>query len=166
MNVLETERLILREFTTDDSAFLLELLNTPTWLQFIGDRGVRTPEQARTYIEEKLIHSYKTAGFGFYLTALKNNNIPIGMCGLVKRDTLEDVDIGFAFLPQHVGNGYAYEAAAATLIYAKQQLGLTRIVAITNVDNSSSIKLLNKIGLQFEKKVTLTPDEELLLFAN
>src|SRR6187549_3768173 len=101
MKVLETDRLSLREFVLDDAAFLLSLLNSPGWLKFIGDRGVHTIEDARKYIAERLVSSYRTFGFGFYVVTPKDEDIPIGMCGLVKRDTLEDVDIGFAFLPEY-----------------------------------------------------------------
>src|SRR5688572_13489165 len=154
MAVIETERLILREFTTADAAFLLELLNAPNWLQFIGDRGVRTKKDAVTYILQKFIDSYKRLGFGFYLTQLKQEDVPIGMCGIIKRDYLEDVDIGFAFLPAFTGKGYAFEAASATLAFAKKQYNLNRIVAVTDADNLSSINLLKKLGMQYEKMVS------------
>jgi len=165
MAVIETERLILREFTTADAAFLLELLNAPNWLQFIGDRGVRTKKDAVTYILQKFIDSYKRLGFGFYLTQLKQEDVPIGMCGIIKRDYLEDVDIGFAFLPAFTGKGYAFEAASATLAFAKKQYNLNRIVAVTDADNLSSINLLKKLGMQYEKMVSWPEkNNSLLLF--
>src|SRR5690349_10812658 len=115
MNILETQRLTLREFELDDAAFLLTLLNSPGWLKYIGDRNVRSIEDAEKYINDRLMSSYRTFGFGFYVVTAKDSEIPMGMCGLVKRDTLEDVDIGFAFLPEYFGKGYALESASAVL---------------------------------------------------
>ncbi len=167
MNVLETERLILRKFNTGDSGFILELLNNPSWLKYIGDRGVKTINDASNYITEKLVKSYETNGFGLYMTMLKIENVPIGMCGLIKRDTLEDVDIGFALSPVFSGNGYALEAALVTMAYAKTVLKLQRIVAITTPDNSNSINLLKKLKFNFEKMIRLSGDDaELMLFSN
>lgn len=165
MNILETDRLILRKLNVDDAAFILELLNTPAWWRFIGDRGVRTLEDARAYILGGPMTMYAKHGFGLYLTALKQEHTSIGLCGLIKRDTLEDVDIGFAFLPQFWAQGYAFEAANATLNYGKNSLGLKRIVAITSPDNITSAKLLNKLGLQFSKMLKQTPTSpEVCLF--
>ena len=151
LKVLETERLILRRMSVDDGEFMLELLNDPSWLQFIGDRGARTVDDAHQYILTKVVAMYDRFGFGLYLTELKNDGAPIGICGLVKRDSLDDVDIGFAFLPGFRGKGYAYESATAVLAYSKCQLGFTRILAITSPDNDSSIRLLEKLGFRFEK---------------
>ncbi|MCC6459876.1 MAG: GNAT family N-acetyltransferase [Saprospiraceae bacterium] len=163
--ILETERLRLREFNLGDAAFFLELVNAPTWLQYIGDRGVRTIADAENYLLNGSIQSYRTFGFGFYLVELKAGDTPIGTCGLVQREGLDDIDIGFALLPQHAGQGYGFEAAAATLRYAREVLGFSRIVAITTVDNRASIRVLEKIGLVYEKRVRLPRDEEeLLLF--
>jgi RimJ/RimL family protein N-acetyltransferase len=159
MKILETERLTLRLQTTEDADFILELVNDPSWLQFIGDRGVRTVEDAREYILNS-INMYEKSGFCFYLVERKEDNIPVGICGLVKRDSLEDVDIGFAFLPTYWGKGYAYEAASAVLAYGLDTLGLKRIVAITTQDNHASAKLLEKVGLKFESLVQLSNDEE------
>jgi len=159
MKILETERLTLRLQTTEDADFILELVNDPSWLQFIGDRGVRTVEDAREYILNS-INMYEKSGFCFYLVERKEDNIPLGICGLVKRDALEDVDIGFAFLPTYWGKGYAYEAASAVLAYGLDTLGLKRIVAITTQDNHASAKLLEKVGLKFESLVQLSNDEE------
>lgn len=159
MKILETERLTLRLQTTEDADFILELVNDPSWLQFIGDRGVRTVEDAREYILNS-INMYEKSGFCFYLVERKEDNIPLGICGLVKRDSLEDVDIGFAFLPTYWGKGYAYEAASAVLAYGLDTLGLKRIVAITTQDNHASAKLLEKVGLKFERLVQLSNDEE------
>lgn len=166
MKVIETERLILRRLTVDDGEFILELLNDPSWLQFIGDRGVRTIEDARHYILKSLVAMYERFGFGLYLTELKSSGAPAGICGLVKRDSLEDVDIGFAFLPSFRGQGYAYESASAVMAYGKRAFGLNRIVAITSPDNYVSARLLEKLGFKFERMVKLSDDgEEVRLFA-
>jgi len=119
VNVIETNRLTHRKLTLDDAEFILDLLNQPSFIQFIGDRGVRTLEDAREYLSKRLIESYERFGFGLYLTLLKEGQIPIGICGLVKRDSLDDIDIGFAFLPQYWLKGYAFESASAVLTYAK-----------------------------------------------
>ena len=167
MIILETARLLLRQLTPDDAPFILTLLNDPAFLEYIGDRGVHTLEDARQYIRQSPMAMYKREGFGLYLTALSENNTPIGICGLIKRDGLEDVDIGFAFLPQYRGQGYAYEAAAATMTYGYNSVGLKRIVAITHPDNTPSIKLLERLGMTFSGMIRLTPDDsEIKLFAS
>lgn len=164
LKILETDRLILRLQTTDDAAFILELLNDPSWLQFIGNRNVKIIEDARSYIL-KSIRMYEQFGFGLFLVEKKDDHIPLGICGLVKRDSLEDVDIGFAFLPQYWGKGYAYEAASAVMAHGRDTLGLNRIVAITTQDNHASIKLLEKVGLQYKQLIRLPNDpKELKLF--
>ncbi|MFD2371990.1 GNAT family N-acetyltransferase [Brevibacillus sp. GCM10020057] len=155
MIVLETERLRLRYQTLDDAAFILELVNDPAWLQYIGDRGVRTLEDARAYIANGAIRSYERDGFGFYLVERKEDRTLLGMCGLVRREGLEDVDIGYAFLPAYRGRGYAHEAASAVMQYATQTLGLSRVVAITAQDNHASGRLLEKLGLRFERLIQL-----------
>ncbi len=166
MKVLETERLILRRVTVEDCVFILELLNDPSWLRFIGDRGVRTLDGARDYILKSLVGLYERLGFGLYLTELKGVGVPIGICGLIKRDSLEDVDIGFAFLPKFRGQGYAYESAAAVMEYGKRAFGINRLVAITSPDNYDSARLLEKLGFNFERMVKLSGDsEEVSLFA-
>lgn len=164
MNIIETERLILREFHTGDAGFVFELLNSEGWLKFIGDRGVKTIEDAHHYILNRFIESYRTNGFGAYLVVLKEGKLPIGMCGLIKRQELDDVDIGYALLPQHQGKGYSFEAAANTLAYAKTVLNMHRIVAITNPDNVSSINLLKKLGLSYERMIKLAEKDEVMLF--
>jgi RimJ/RimL family protein N-acetyltransferase len=165
--VLETERLILRRLSTDDAAFVLELLNEPSFVRYIGDRGVRNLEDAAQYILNRLVSSYERNGFGLYLVELRESRIPIGICGLVKRDTLPDPDIGFAFLPVYWSRGYAAESAAAMMNYAKEELGLNRILAITSPDNEASAKLLSKIGLRFERLIKLSEDvEEVKLFTS
>jgi RimJ/RimL family protein N-acetyltransferase len=160
LKILETDRLIVRELSPDDAAFILQLLNEPSWLRFIGDKGVRTIEDARAYILNGPVEMYSRLGFGLYLVELKEGALSIGICGLIKRDSLEDVDIGFAFRPEYWGRGYAHEAASAVIAYGRTVLGLRRIVAITSVDNDSSAKLLEKLGLGFEKMVRLSDDAE------
>lgn len=167
MKVLETDRLILRRAGVEDSGFILELLNDPSWLRFIGDRGVRTLDGAREYILNSLVAMYERLGFGLYLVELKGEGAPIGVCGLIKRDSLEDVDIGFAFLPKYRGRGYAYESAAAVMAYGRGTLGLNRIVAITSPDNDDSARLLEKLGFNFEGVIKLTDGgEEVRLYAS
>jgi RimJ/RimL family protein N-acetyltransferase len=165
VKVLETERLRLRRVSADDAAFLLELVNDPAWVQYIGDKGVRTLEDARGYIAGGFVAMYARHGFGLYLTELKDGSVPIGICGLIQRDGLADVDIGFAFLPAYRGHGYALEAASATMEYGMKTLGLRRIVAITTHDNRTSIQLLRRLGMRFEGTVRLPGGaEELSLF--
>ena len=167
MKVLETERLILRRLTVEDGEFMLELLNDPSWLRFIGDRGVRTVDAARDYILKTLVAMYERLGFGLYLTELKGEGVPVGICGLIKRDALEDVDIGFAFLPKFRGKGYAYESATAVMAYGKRTFGLNRMAAITSPDNYDSTRLLEKLGFNFERMVKLSDDgAEVSLFAS
>ncbi|MGG4457053.1 GNAT family N-acetyltransferase [Brevibacillus porteri] len=166
LKVLETDRLILRWQTAEDANFVLKLMNEPSWIRFIGDRGLRTPEDARNYILNGAVAMYASHGFGLYLVELKEGNVPIGLCGLIKRDSLEDVDIGFALLPAYWGTGYAFEAASAVLTHGKEVVGLKRIVAITNPDNTSSANLLKKIGLQDKGMITLPNNtEEVKFFA-
>lgn len=167
MNVLETERLILRWLTTDDAAFILELLNEPSWIRYIGDKGVRTLEDAKNYILTGPLNMYSQLGFGLYLVECKQGRTPIGICGLLKRDTLEYPDIGFAFLSKYQTQGYGFESASATLKYGHEQLHLKRILAITSMDNHGSSKLLEKIGMKFEGTIIFPNDkEELKLFAS
>ena len=162
---LETDRLQIVKFTTDDVAFILDLVNTPSWLAYIGDRGVKTLHDAHQYILNGPLKSYEAVGFGLYRVKLKSSGISIGMCGLLKRDTLEDIDIGFAFLPDYVGLGYGYEAATAVMTYAHRVLGVARVVGITRPDNQLSIRLLEKLGLQFERTFRLgTSSADSLLF--
>ena len=158
MNVLETERLSLRRLTVDDAPFIFKLVNEPSWLRFIGDRGVRTVADARNYLSMGPLAMYRQRGFGLYLTTLRDAEVPIGLCGLIKRDTLPDVDIGFAVLPEFRGRGYALEAARAVLEHAKGRFGLERIVAITSPENGDSIKLLANIGFTFDKTMNLVGD--------
>jgi len=154
--LLETERLILHELNANDAPFILRLLNEPSFLRFIGDKGVRNLDDARNYILNGPVASYQQNGFGLYLVQLKTNNSPIGICGLLKRESLADVDIGFAFVPEVWNQGYAFESAEAVLIYAKDILKLPRIVAITDKDNEASGKLLEKLGLSFDRMIDLS----------
>lgn len=151
MLVLETERLLLRPFTTDDASFILILLNEPSFLRYIGDKKVRTLEDARQYLSNGPVASYQRNGYGLLLVELKETNTAIGMCGLLKRDELPDADIGFAFLPDYWNQGFAFEAAAAVMKDAREQLKLDRILAIVNPDNYASMKLLERLGLRFEE---------------
>ena len=167
MKILETERTILRELTTDDAEFILDLLNQPSFIRYIGDRNVRTTDEARGYIETRFTESYKKFGFGLWAVELKETSQPIGICGFVKRDSLPDADIGFAFLPQFERKGYAYESAYAVMKYGTDALNLKRVLAITSQDNESSVRLLEKINFKFERLIKLPPEqEELKLFSS
>lgn len=165
MLVAETQRLRLRRFTLQDCEFVLRLVNEPSWIQFIGDKNVRSLDDARAYIERGPLRMYEACGFGLYLVEGKDSAEPLGMCGLIKRDGLDGVDIGFAFVPEAWGHGYAHEAAAAVMEHARSDLGLKRVLAITLPSNHRSIKLLEKIGLTREGPLILPDDgEELLLY--
>ena len=164
MNVFSTERLNLRYMKLTDDAFILELLNDPDWLRFIGDRGVHTLEDARHYIETVPMAMIAREGFGLWLVERRGDHTPIGVCGLIRRPRLADVDLGFAFLPAHRGQGYAFEAAEATLQHAKVVQGLARVVAITSPGNTSSIRLLEKLGMRFEKRLEMSVGDEVCLF--
>jgi RimJ/RimL family protein N-acetyltransferase len=167
MYVIETERLILRRLSVEDASFILELLNQPSFLRFIGDRGVRTINDAEKYILQGPMDSYERLGFGLYLTELKDSLASIGICGLIKRDALNDIDIGFAFLPQFWSKGYAFEAASAVMVYGREVLKLNRIVAIVSPDNERTIKVLEKIGFKFESIMRLSEDsQELKMYAS
>lgn len=147
MHALETERLLLRPLTTGDAPFILTLLNEPSFLRFIGDKKVRTLEDAQQYLRTGPIASYNQYGFGLLLVELKDSQTPIGMCGLLKREELPDPDIGFAFLPEYWNKGFAFESATAVLKDAQ----LDRTLAIVSPDNDSSIRLLEKLGFRFER---------------
>ena len=167
MKILETERTILREVAEDDAEFILDLLNQPSFIRYIGDRNVRTIDEARVYIESRLTKSYRKFGFGMWAVQLKETNVAAGLCGFVKRDSLPEADIGFAFLPQYAGQGYAFESAAAALEYGRNVLNLNPVLAITSKDNESSGKLLGKLDFKFERLVKLPhDDEELKLFSS
>jgi RimJ/RimL family protein N-acetyltransferase len=164
--VLETDRLILRELCVDDAPFMLELLNDPDFLGNIGDRKVRTLDDARAHIEEKYLAHYARHGFGIYLVARKSDGASIGMCGLVKRDALDDIDIGYAMLPAYRRRGHALEAARATIEYAFGSLGLHRVVALTWLHNDASSNLLDRLGMKYERTIRLAEGvDESRLFA-
>lgn len=162
--ILETDRLIIAEFTIKDAPFIYELLNDPDWIRFIGDRNIKNQEDAKNYLRNKLIPSYKNWGFGFYKVSLKDGTA-IGIAGLVDREDLDGIDIGYAFLPTGRGKGYAFEATKAILEYAQNELKIDKIIAIVNKDNKKSQNLLQKLGMKFEKFVVLPNEtEEICLF--
>lgn len=165
--ILETNRLVLRRMSLDDDAFIRTLLNEPSFIRYIGDRGVRTLDDARRYIADGPLASYERTGFGLYVVETRGDCAPIGICGLLKRDTLGHPDLGFAFLPRFWSQGYAYESAAAVLDYARSTLGIQRILAITSPDNISSIKLLTRLGFSYEGTRCLNEGApEVKVFAN
>lgn len=164
--ILHTDRLTLRNFTEDDAAFMLTLFNDAAFVRFIGDKGVRTEEEARAYLANYYIASYSANGFGPYLVTLKETGEPIGMCGLLKRAWLADPDIGYAFMEPWRGRGYAGEATRAIVKYAGEAFGLKRLVAIIDLENSDSVKLINNAGFAFESMVREAADKkELGLYA-
>jgi RimJ/RimL family protein N-acetyltransferase len=148
---LSTERLELRPFDAGDEPFILALLNDPDWIRFIGDRNIRTLTDAGGYIE-RILKSQARFGFSLLRVALKDDT-PIGMCGLIKRDNFEDIDIGFAFMPDYRGQGYARESAEAVRDYAIEVLGLDRLVAFTDLENHASGKLLERLGFTYEGEI-------------
>ena len=165
VTVLTTERLTLRRLSPADAEFIVELLNDPAFLQFVGDKAVRTADDACRYILDGPMASYERNGFGLWLVALKESDLPIGLCGLLKREALPDVDIGFAFLPDYRSRGYALESASAVLQYGRTEFGLKRIVAITDPENAGSIRVLQKIGMRFERMIAVSegaPEIQLL----
>jgi [ribosomal protein S5]-alanine N-acetyltransferase len=166
MQNIETERLLLRPLGVQDADFIIELLNDPSFIKNIGDRKVHSVEDAHDYILKGPVTSYEKNGFGLCLVTLKETGESIGMCGLIKRDTLENVDLGYAYLPRYWSNGYAMEAARATLNFGWEIIGLKRIVAITDPANTPSNRVLEKLGFVFEKMVKLAEDDiDLNLYA-
>ena len=166
MNVIETERLNLREMSEADAGFVLEVLNDPGYVRFIGDRGVRTTEAAARYIDERFVESYRQHGFGLWLVETKDEKAPAGICGLLNRGTLPGVEVGYASLPPFRGKGYAFEAASAATAYARDVLGQPRLYAVVNPDNAGSIRVLEKLGMKFESMVRLAGEEsEINLFS-
>ena len=165
--MLRTERLVLDQLDERDAAFILGLLNEPSFLRYIGDRGVRSLEDARRYIREGPVAGYERYGHGLLRVALKGGDSPIGMCGVLKRDTLPDPDIGFSFLPAYWSQGYAHEAAVAVMRHAREVLHLDRVLAITTHDNLASMQLLGKLGFQYQRMIRLGDDPtELRLFSS
>lgn len=154
--ILTTDRLILNRFTPDDAPFILSLLNDSAFLRFIGDKGVRNLEDARNYLTDGPIASYQRLGFGLYRVELKDTGTPIGMCGLLKREALDHVDLGFAFMPDYRRQGFGFESASAVLSHARNDLKLDHVLAITDPDNEASIRLLEKLGFQFEHMIKLS----------
>lgn len=169
MKILETERLILREIVESDAEFVLDLLNQPTFIKYIGDRNVRSVDEAKDFIENRYRASYAEHGFGLYTVELKsqiqNPKSQIGICGFVKREILPDADIGFAFLPQFEKQGFAFESASAMMNYGREVLKLKRVLAITTKDNESSGRLLAKLGFEFDGFID-SNGEELKLFVS
>jgi len=164
-SVLDTRRLSLRRLSEDDAPFILRLLNEPSFIEFIGDRGVRTLDDARNYLRGGPIASYSRYGFGLYLVELRERGVPIGICGLLKREQFEHPDIGFSLSPDYWSQGYAVEAATGVMDYAGETLGLTRLLAITSQHNQRSARLLAKLGFTFEQNILMAADgEELKLF--
>lgn len=167
MKILETERAILREVTENDAAFIFDLLNQPSFIKYIGDRNVRSVEQARDYIESRFAASYEKFGFGMYAVEVKTTGETIGICGFVRRESLPDADIGFAFLPQFERKGFAFETSAAMMRYGTDVLNFKKVLAITSQDNEASEKLLDKLGFKFESLVELPQTaEKLKLFSS
>ncbi|MFI5237416.1 MAG: GNAT family N-acetyltransferase [Ignavibacteriales bacterium] len=164
--ILNTERLILREAQITDSQFFYNLLNMPKWIKYIGDRGIKTLRNAEDYIKDKLINSYKTNGYGLYVFELKESHIPVGICGFINRDYLDSVDIGFALLTEYERKGYTFEIARAVLSYGEDQLGFTKVYAITSTDNTASQELLKKLGFKFNSIIVEpSSNEELSLYS-
>lgn len=158
MEILSTERLVISKITLNEASFIRELMNDKDWIQNIGDRGVRTLEDAEAYIKDKFFTSYEKYGYGFYVISLKSTTDRIGTVGLIDREGIEGIEIGYGMLPAFRGKGYALEAAQAIFSYAQNTLGIEKIVAIVNPNNKGSIRLLEKLGLRYEKMVRL-PEE-------
>lgn len=163
--ILETQRLSLRKLTTDDAEFIFRLLNEPTFIQNIGDKNVRSLDDARGYIQNGPLASYEKFGFGLFLVEEKASGAAIGICGLLKRETLNDVDLGYALLPEFCSQGYAVESASGVMRFAEEVLGLSRVAAIVSPGNERSIRVLEKLGFEFVGMIQLSPDaDELKLF--
>ena len=163
-SILTTPRLELRELDHGDDAFILELLNDPLWIRFIGNKNIDTLEAARGYID-RTINMYRTRGFGLWAVVRRADGERLGLCGLIKRDTLPDVDLGFALLTRYQAQGYGYEAARETMRYARERLNLGRVVAITSPDNAASSGLLEKLGFGYERTMQFTPGDDVKLYA-
>jgi RimJ/RimL family protein N-acetyltransferase len=157
---IETARLVLRRLTLDDADFIVRLLNDAEFLRHIGDRGVRVAADVPHYLEIGPFAMYERHGFGLWHVARKSDGAAIGMCGLLKRDTLPDVDLGYAYLPEFRGQGFAFEAAQATLRHAARKYRLRRVIAAVSADNGASIGLLEKLGMRFERMHFMEPGED------
>jgi RimJ/RimL family protein N-acetyltransferase len=165
VNRLDTGRLELHPFTEEDAGFVLRLLNEPSFLRYIGDRGVHDLDSARRYIADGPVAGYARDGHGLMRVVRKADGAALGMCGVLKRDALPDPDIGFSFLPDYWSQGYALESARAVMRHARDALGIGRILAITTQDNEPSMRLLGKLGFRFERMIAMGA-EELRLFAS
>lgn len=162
--MIETERLQINLFSLNDAEFLLELYNAPNFIRFIGDRNLKTTEDAASYISNKFFPQIERLGFGNFLITLKETNEKVGSIGIFEREGLETMDIGFSFLPAHEGKGYGYEASTALIAYAKEHFGVKRLSAITLPNNISSIKLIEKLGFEYLRMVKLPHDPEELMY--
>lgn len=156
---LETSRLVLRRLEFDDAPFLVALLNQPSFIANIGDRGVRSIEDAHRYLREGPMAMYEKHGFGLWHTSRKSDGLAIGMCGLLKRDILPDVDVGYAFLPEYWGVGYAFEAAHAVMLHGAGKFSLKRVIGVVSVGNTASIRVLEKLGMSFERMFSMREGE-------
>ena len=156
---LETPRLTLRRLQFDDAPFLVELLNEPSFIENIGDKGVRSVEDAHRYLREGPLAMYEKFGYGLWHVSRRVDGLPMGMCGLLRRDILPDTDVGYAFLPEFWGQGYAFEAADATLRHGAGKFGLKRVIGVVSEGNTASIRVLEKLGMSFERMVSMRPDE-------
>jgi [ribosomal protein S5]-alanine N-acetyltransferase len=164
MTLIDTNRLVIRNITEQDFHFIFRLLNEPSWIKYIGDKGIKTEDDAKNYIRTGPLQMYKDFGFGLFLVTLKENSVPIGLCGLIKRPSLENIDLGYAFLPEYTGKGYAFEATKAVIQYGKEQLSIDKIVAITTIDNLNSEKVLLKLGFSFDSLIKENNASEELKF--
>jgi len=158
--MLETGRLRLRWLTLADADLMLAVWNDPAFIRHVGDRGIRTLEDARTAMEQGAFHLYETYGYGPFRVALKGSDTPVGICGLFRREDLDEADIGYAVLPDHCGQGYAYEASNAVIEHARSDLGMTRLIAIISPRNDASIGLVRKLGLRFERMHRMPDDAD------
>jgi RimJ/RimL family protein N-acetyltransferase len=155
----ETQRLTLSRLEFDDAAFIVELLNQPSFIRNIGDRGVRSVADARAYLRDGPMAMYERSGVGLLRVTRKSDGAVVGMCGLLRRDILPDIDLGYAFLPEYWGAGFAYEAGQGTLQYAIRKLGLKRVIGVVSSGNAPSIRVLEKLGMRFERMHAMYPDE-------
>jgi len=151
--IVETERLTLREVDHGDASFILELLNTPKFIQYVGDRCVRDLDAARRYIDERYLSGYRENGYGMWGVVERTSGKVIGACGFVRRESLPGPDIGFSFLPEFERNGFGFESAAAVIEYGRERLGFKDVYAITTLDNEESIRLLEKLGFTVEREI-------------
>jgi RimJ/RimL family protein N-acetyltransferase len=166
VKILETKRLVLRRYELDDAQFIVELVNSPGWIEFIGERNILTEESAIDYLLTGPMKSYKELGFGLSMVQLKDGT-PVGMCGILKRESFDHPDLGFAFLPRFTGNGYALEIASATIRYAKEKFDIKTLLAITVPKNDRSIRLLEKLGFKFRRSIFVSADnKELMMFSS